>query len=132
MRKRGMYVTFEKNSKKYAIKCNTLDEQYKVVCEVIYKDCEKIRYNGSIEVMNYDKIIGYDRFFKNPNFMNDGIIPIMENETYEYCSYCGDEVIIKADCTIKQICPTCGKPIIACSMCTTMDCNNCKLCKKSS
>ena len=46
--------------------------------------------------------------------------------TYEWCPYCTDEVVIKADCTIKQKCPTCGKPIVACSVCEKMDCKNCK------
>lgn len=47
--------------------------------------------------------------------------------TYEWCPYCTDEVVIKADCTIVQKCPTCGKPIVACSVCETMDCKNCKI-----
>ena len=62
--------------------------------------------------------------------MRTNELPMTDKEIYEWCPYCEDEVIIKADCTITQVCPTCGKPIIACSMCETRDCNNCPLTKK--
>lgn len=54
------------------------------------------------------------------------MLPMTDKEVYEWCPYCECEVIIKADCSIRQICPTCGKPIIACSMCEKRNCSKCK------
>lgn len=53
----------------------------------------------------------------------------MENNyecTYEFCPHCEQDVKLEPELSI-QICPSCGKYILACSMCETMDCVNCPL-----
>lgn len=47
----------------------------------------------------------------------------------EYCSFCGDEVLIRNDFKHKQTCPTCGAPIRPCSQCdwNVVDCRKCPL-----
>lgn len=46
--------------------------------------------------------------------------------TYELCPLCRVEVVLEAKFE-KQICPCCGEPIIPCSMCEKMNCENCPL-----
>ena len=48
-----------------------------------------------------------------------------EQTTTEWCSYCGNEVVIPV-CG-ESTCPICGKPILPCSQCDMdkVDCNNC-------
>lgn len=51
----------------------------------------------------------------------------MENNefdcTYEYCPHCDTEVKLEAELSV-QVCPSCGKYIVACSMCEkcTLNC----------
>jgi predicted RNA-binding Zn-ribbon protein involved in translation (DUF1610 family) len=44
----------------------------------------------------------------------------------EYCSRCEQEVTIKAG-FVKQECPSCGNPILPCSLCdkNEINCNKC-------
>lgn len=54
---------------------------------------------------------------------------VMENEyefTYEFCPYCEQDVKLQPELSI-QICPSCGKHIVSCSMCETMHCSICPL-----
>lgn len=48
--------------------------------------------------------------------------------TYELCPECEMQVQLKAALSI-QVCPNCGKHIIACSMCEDMNCSSCELIK---
>ena len=55
--------------------------------------------------------------------------------TYEVCPHCEEEVELRADLSI-QVCPNCGKHIVACSMCRPCDeeinyCTNCCLCRQA-
>jgi predicted RNA-binding Zn-ribbon protein involved in translation (DUF1610 family) len=52
----------------------------------------------------------------------------MTSITYELCPECEKEVQLKAALSI-QVCPNCGKHIIACSMCEDMNCSSCELIK---
>lgn len=143
MRVKGLFVTFyndvlkvedvKKNNsfnftkRQYAIRCNSLQEQNEVIRNIISMDgIKNVRYANSVDISIFD-VVEYKRYKMNEQFMWENELPIEDNETYEWCPNCECEVIIKADCSIRQICPTCGKPIIACSMCETMNCNKCAL-----
>lgn len=145
MRTRGLFVTFHNNvlvaetankaweytKRMFAIRCNSLEEQHEIVYLLKQKDgIKNIRFAKSVDVSIFD-VVEYKRYKMDNNFMWKKALPIAKNEVYEWCPYCECEVIIKADCTITQVCPTCGKPIIACSMCETRDCKNCSLTKKT-
>ena len=121
---------FDYTKRQYAIRCNSLKEQNEVIHNIISMDgIKNVRYANSVNISIFD-VVEYKRYKMNDNFMWEKELPMNDNETYEWCPYCECEVIIKGDCTIKQTCSTCGKPIIACSACTTMDCNNCSLNKE--
>lgn len=147
MRTKGLFVTFynevlnvqkakdfgvfDYTKRQYAIRCNSLEEQNEVIRNIISMDgIKNVRYANSVDISIFD-VVEYKRYKMDNQFMWKKELPIEDNECDEWCPNCECEVIIKADCTIMQICPTCGKPIIACSMCETMDCNNCPLNKKA-
>jgi hypothetical protein len=138
MRVKGLFVTFYNEVLnvftyvrfKYAIRCNSLEEQNEVMRNIISMDgIKNVRYANSVDISIFD-VVEYKRYKMDNLFMWKRELPMEDNETYEWCPNCGCEVIIKADCSIRQICPICGKPIIACSMCETMNCNNCPLNKR--
>lgn len=119
--------TFEFVKRKFAISCNSISEQDEVFSNIIsIEGVKNVRYTNSIDISIFD-VVEYKRYKMNDNFMWQEELPMNDNETYEWCPYCECEVIIKGDCTIKQTCPTCGKPIIACSVCDTKNCTNCAL-----
>jgi hypothetical protein len=125
------YNIFNYTKRQYAIRCNSLEEQNEVMRDIISMDgIKNVRYAKSVDVSIFD-VVEYKRYKMNEQFMWEKELPMTDKEVYEWCPNCECEVIIKADCTIMQVCPTCGKPIIACSMCETMDCNNCPLNKKA-
>jgi hypothetical protein len=143
MRVKGLFVTFynevlnvedvKKNNsfnftkRQYAIRCNSLQEQNEVIRNIISMGgIKNVRYAKSVDISIFD-VVEYKRYKMNEQFMWENELPMEDNETYEWCPNCECEVIIKGDCTIQQNCPTCGKPIIACAVCKTMDCNNCLL-----
>lgn len=143
MRTKGLFITFYnevlnvEDVKKhnifnytkcqYAIRCNSLEEQNEVIRNIISMDgIKNVRYAKSVDISIFD-VVEYKRYKMNEQFMWENELPMEDNETYEWCPNCECEVIIKGDCTIQQNCPTCGKPIIACAVCKTMDCNNCLL-----
>lgn len=43
-----------------------------------------------------------------------------EGVTFEECPYCGEEVKLEAELKV-QVCPSCGKHIVTCSMCLNED-----------
>lgn len=142
MRAKGLFVTFyndvlnvedvEKHNlfnftrRKYAIRCNSIKEQQDVAHNIISMDgIKNVRYAYSVDISIFD-VVEYKRFEMDNFFMWKKELPMTDNEVYEWCPHCECEVIIKADCSIRQICPTCGKPIIACSMCEKRNCSKCK------
>lgn len=142
MRAKGLFVTFynevlnvedvEKHNifnftrRKYAIRCNSIKEQQDVAHNIISIDgIKNVRYAYSVDISIFD-VVEYKRFEMDNFFMWKKELPMTDNEVYEWCPHCECEVIIKADCSIRQICPTCGKPIIACSMCEKRNCSKCK------
>lgn len=142
MRAKGLFVTFYNEvlneedvrkyniftytRRKYAIRCNSLEEQNKVIREIISMDgIKNVRYAYSVDISIFD-VVEYKRFEMDNFFMWKKELPMTDKEVYEWCPNCECEVIIKADCSIRQICPTCGKPIIACSMCEKRNCSKCK------
>lgn len=142
MRAKGLFVTFyndvlnvedvEKHNLfnftrcKYAIRCNSIKEQQDVAHNIISIDgIKNVRYAYSVDISIFD-VVEYKRFEMDNFFMWKKELPMTDNEVYEWCPHCECEVIIKADCSIRQICPTCGKPIIACSMCEKRNCTKCK------
>lgn len=121
------YNSFNFTKRQYAIRCNSLQEQNEVIRDIISMDgIKNVRYANSVDISIFD-VVEYKRYKMNEQFMWENELPMEDNETYEWCPNCECEVIIKGDCSIRQICPTCGKPIIACAVCKTMDCNNCLL-----
>jgi hypothetical protein len=121
------YNSFNFTKRQYAIRCNSLQEQNEVIRDIISMDgIKNVRYAKSVDISIFD-VVEYKRYKMNEQFMWENELPMEDNETYEWCPNCECEVIIKGDCSIRQICPTCGKPIIACAVCKTMDCNNCLL-----
>jgi hypothetical protein len=121
------YNSFNFTKRQYAIRCNSLQEQNEVIRDIISMDgIKNVRYAKSVDISIFD-VVEYKRYKMNEQFMWENELPMEDNETYEWCPNCECEVIIKGDCTIQQNCPTCGKPIIACAVCKTMDCNNCLL-----
>ncbi len=121
------YKIFRFNKRKYAIRCNSIREQQDVAHNIYSMDgIKNVRYAKSVDISIFD-VVEYKRYKMNEQFMWENELPMEDNETYEWCPNCECEVIIKGDCTIQQNCPTCGKPIIACAVCKTMDCNNCLL-----
>lgn len=146
MRAKGLFVTFYNEvlneadvrkyniftftRRKYAIRCNSIKEQQDVAHNIISIDgIKNVRYAYSVDISIFD-VVEYKRFEMDNFFMWKKELPMTDKEVYEWCPNCECEVILKADCTIMQVCPTCGKPIIACSMCETMNCNNCPLNKR--
>lgn len=142
MRAKGLFVTFynevlnEEDVKKYniftytrrkyAIRCNSIKEQQDVAHNIISMDgIKNVRYAYSVDISIFD-VVEYKRFEMDNFFMWKKELPMTDKEVYEWCPNCECEVIIKADCSIRQICPTCGKPIIACSMCEKRNCSKCK------
>lgn len=142
MRAKGLFVTFyndvlnvedvEKHNlfnftrRKYAIRCNSIKEQQDVAHNIVSMDgIKNVRYAYSVDISIFD-VVEYKRFEMDNFFMWKKELPMTDNEVYEWCPHCECEVIIKADCSIRQICPTCGKPIIACSMCEKRNCSKCK------
>lgn len=142
MRAKGLFVTFyndvlnvedvEKHNiftytrRKYAIRCNSIKEQQDVAHNIISIDgIKNVRYAYSVDISIFD-VVEYKRFEMDNFFMWKKELPMTDKEVYEWCPHCECEVIIKADCSIRQICPTCGKPIIACSMCEKRNCTKCK------
>lgn len=142
MRAKGLFVTFyndvlnvedvEKHNlfnftrHKYAIRCNSIKEQQDVAHNIVSMDgIKNVRYAYSVDISIFD-VVEYKRFEMDNFFMWKKELPMTDNEVYEWCPHCECEVIIKADCSIRQICPTCGKPIIACSMCEKRNCSKCK------
>lgn len=142
MRAKGLFVTFyndvlnvedvEKHNlfnftrRKYAIRCNSIKEQQDVAHNIVSMDgIKNVRYAYSVDISIFD-VVEYKRFEMDNFFMWNKELPMTDNEVYEWCPHCECEVIIKADCSIRQICPTCGKPIIACSMCEKRNCSKCK------
>lgn len=142
MRAKGLFVTFynevlnvedvEKHNiftytrRKYAIRCNSTKEQQDVAHNIISIDgIKNVRYAYSVDISIFD-VVEYKRFEMDNFFMWKKELPMTDKEVYEWCPNCECEVIIKADCSIRQICPTCGKPIIACSMCEKRNCSKCK------
>lgn len=121
------YNSFNFTKRQYAIRCNSLQEQNEVIRNIISMDgIKNVRYANSVDISIFD-VVEYKRYKMNEQFMWENELPMEDNEVYEWCPNCECEVIIKGDCTIQQNCPTCGKPIIACAVCKTMDCNNCLL-----
>ena len=54
-----------------------------------------------------------------------------DRKIYEFCSYCGDEVMLENVFKLQR-CPNCGRPIVPCSICPHNDCTTqCKLSKTS-
>ena len=86
---------------------------------------KNVRFAYSVDISIFD-VVEYKRFEMDNFFMWKKDLPMTDKEVYEWCPNCECEVIIKADCSIRQICPTCGKPIIACSMCEKRNCSKCK------
>lgn len=142
MRAKGLFVTFyndvlnvedvEKHNlfnftrRKYAIRCNSIKEQQDVAHNIVSMDgIKNVRYAYSVDISIFD-VVEYKRFEMDNFFMWNKELPMTDNEVYEWCPHCECEVIIKADFSIRQICPTCGKPIIACSMCEKRNCSKCK------
>ena len=142
MRAKGLFVTFynevldvqkakkigvfDYTKRQYAIRCNSLKEQNEVIHNIISMDgIKNVRLANSVDIAIFD-VVEYKRYKMNEQFMWEKKLPMEDNETYEWCPNCECEVIIKADCSIRQICPTCGKPIIACSMCEKRNCSKCK------
>ena len=141
MRAKGLFVTFYNDvlnvedvkkyniftytRRKYAIRCNSIKEQQDVAHNIISIDgIKNVRYAYSVDISIFD-VVEYKRFEMDNFFMWKKELPMTDKEVYEWCPNCECEVIIKADCSIRQICPTCGKPIIACSMCEKRNCSKC-------
>lgn len=111
------YNIFNYTRRKYAIRCNSLKEQQEVAHNIVSMDGVKnVRYAYSVDISIFD-VVEYKRFEMDNFFMWKEKLPMTDKEVYEWCPNCKHKVIIKADCSIRQICPTCGKPIIAFSMC---------------
>lgn len=142
MRAKGLFVTFYNEvlneedvrkyniftftRRKYAIRCNSIKEQQDVAHNIISMDgIKNVRFAYSVDISIFD-VVEYKRFEMDNFFMWKKELPMTDKEVYEWCPNCECEVIIKADCSIRQICPTCGKPIIACSMCEKRNCSKCK------
>ena len=142
MRAKGLFVTFYNEvlneadvkkyniftftRRKYAIRCNSIKEQQDVAHNIISMDgIKNVRFAYSVDISIFD-VVEYKRFEMDNFFMWKKVLPMTDKEVYEWCPNCECEVIIKADCSIRQICPTCGKPIIACSMCEKRNCSKCK------
>jgi hypothetical protein len=142
MRAKGLFVTFYNEvlneadvkkyniftftRRKYAIRCNSIKEQQDVAHNIISMDgIKNVRYAYSVDISIFD-VVEYKRFEMDNFFMWKKELPMTDKEVYEWCPNCECEVIIKADCSIRQICPTCGKPIIACSACEKRNCSKCK------
>jgi hypothetical protein len=142
MRAKGLFVTFYNEvlneadvkkyniftftRRKYAIRCNSTKEQQDVAHNIISMDgIKNVRFAYSVDISIFD-VVEYKRFEMDNFFMWKKELPMTDKEVYEWCPNCECEVIIKADCSIRQICPTCGKPIIACSMCEKRNCSKCK------
>ena len=142
MRAKGLFVTFYNEvlneadvkkyniftftRRKYAIRCNSIKEQQDVAHNIVSMDgIKNVRYAYSVDISIFD-VVEYRRFEMDNFFMWKKELPMTDKEVYEWCPNCECEVIIKADCSIRQICPTCGKPIIACSMCEKRNCSKCK------
>ena len=142
MRAKGLFVTFYNEvlneadvrkyniftftRRKYAIRCNSIKEQQDVAHNIISMDgIKNVRFAYSVDIAIFD-VVEYKRYKMNEQFMWEKELPMTDKEVYEWCPNCECEVIIKADCSIRQICPTCGKPIIACSMCEKRNCSKCK------
>ena len=142
MRAKGLFVTFYNEvlneedvrkyniftftRRKYAIRCNSIKEQQDVAHSIISMDgIKNVRFAYSVDISIFD-VVEYKRFEMDNFFMWKKDLPMTDKEVYEWCPNCECEVIIKADCSIRQICPTCGKPIIACSMCEKRNCSKCK------
>lgn len=118
---------FEWERRKFAIRCNTLKEQQDCAHNIVSMDgIKNVRYAKSCNLETF-KVVPYEKYRQCEVFMfNKEPLTENEDETFEWCPYCECEVIIKADCNIIQTCPTCGKPIIACSMCEKRNCSKCK------
>jgi len=124
------YNTFDFTKRKYAIKCNSSKEQNEVISDIISMDgIKNVRYANSVDISIFD-VVEYKRYKMDNLFMWKKELPMTDKEVYEWCPYCENEVIIKADNKIIQTCPICGKPIIACAVCDKKNCSNCIIHRK--
>lgn len=126
------YGVVEWERKNFAIRCNTFVEQQDCAHNIVSIDgIKNVRYAKSCSLESF-KVVSYEKYSQCDYFMfNDKPLTPNEDETFEWCPYCEDEVIIKADCQNIQTCPTCGKPIMACAVCDKKDCNNCIIHRKN-